>query len=257
MKQFFKIALIALALMVSVAPLSDAKIKRTKNKSAASTRIANVNELMRATSVTPNRDGFINRDNAPQRSANIKAVPFITADGNNVITKIYIKGKLTQNINDYFNFTYEGFDVYYLDFNYDDYTDICVISKIFPYGGATWLLWNPNLKKFELSNVSAQYFSLHPRSKTINFYYSSSMLLGEDLFQKCIYRNNKIETIEELVRYGYNEPSRPYFLRDPNSAELDDFDNSTGLSEQDIPKEWFIIMDSFGDIVTSRQQEHH
>ena len=217
-----------------------------RNTSASS--ISNINELLHAPSVTPNRDGFINRDNAPQSCSNVKAVPFITNDDNNVTTKIYIKGKLTQTLKSNYNFPDKGFAVYYLDFNYDGYIDIYVIAKEEPYGGAILFLWNSNLKKFEESNASAQYFSLHPSDKTINFYDYAMACMGDSHYEKCVFNNNKFEVIDEIVNFDCSENNNYYIgLGSYNRVSNFDCDKPNGVSYSHVSEEWRRIMHSFGD----------
>ena len=251
MKLFFRLSIVTLALLLSSAPMADAKVKSkrraTTQKAQQAKLPANINELMQAPYITPNKDGFINRRNAPQSNANVKATTTVKEDDNDVLIKIYVKGKLVQNLTAYYNFPF-GFFIYYLDFNYDGYTDIFVVSNEEPYGGAALLLWNPNLKKFEMKNDCAQSFSLHPLSKTISFYSCSMACMGEHHYEKCVFRNNKFEVIDELVEFPCDDGRTYYYMGLGCYNKIDfskEYENPKGLSINSVSQEWKNIMNSF------------
>lgn len=253
MKQFFRLSIVTLALLLSTAPMADAKVKNKRRATTQKTQQAklpaNINELMQAPYITPNRDGFINRRNAPQSNANVKATTTVKEDDNDVLIKIYVKGKLVQNLTADYNFPF-GFFIYYLDFNYDGYTDIFVVSNEDAYGGTSILLWNPDLKKFEINcedSECTQFFSLYPANKTINFYYLGGACMGEYKYEKCVFKNNKFEAVDELVELPCND-NRTYYYMGLGCHEKIDYSNEVenpkGLSINNVPQEWRNIINN-------------
>lgn len=245
---------IAMALLVG-SPMADAKVKNKRRATTQKTQQAklpaNINELMQAPYVTPNKDGFINRKNAPQNNSNLKATTYVKNDGNSVVIKIYIKDKLMQTFNSSFNFPDEGFSIYYLDINYDGYNDIYILANTNPYGGTLILLWNPDLKKFEISYhhfECTQFFSLQPANKTINFYYLGGACMGEYQYEKCVFKNSKFEVIDELVELPCDDGSSYYYIGLGCNNKIDyskELANPKGLPINSVPQEWQNIMNSF------------
>ena len=159
--------------------------------------------------------------------------------------------ELMQTFNSSFNSPDEGFSIYYLDINYDGYNDIYILANTNPYGGTLILLWNPDLKKFEISYhhfECTQFFSLQPANKTINFYYLGGACMGEYQYEKCVFKNSKFEVIDELVELPCDDGSSYYYIGLGCNNKIDyskELANPKGLPINSVPQEWQNIMNSF------------
>ena len=247
MKRIFKIALIAIALILSVAPMSDAKVKRTKHNSAAKLS-TNLNKLMKAPIIKTNAEGFyiINRD-APRSLPHIKTTTSQIKDSERS-AKIYIDGKLFQTV------TYEANldETMYLDANFDGYVDILFGAAFYREFGSIFL-WDPNLKKFVRAEGKDDFNGLmliNPSKKELYSFLSFGITIcGYSISQ---WNGNKLEMTEVLneikdlshwtnegyrkkynvIKGNYDEENiRPYLI-----METDDLSC--------VPSRWRAIMDN-------------
>ncbi len=254
MKRLFSISILIFALLCAFTQNADAKVKRTKRNGIATSNerimpaseITDINELMQAPKVTPNKDGFINRRNAPQNNAHLR-ISISQPDRNrynDLTIKFYINNKLTQKIDCELFLPYMKSYCFYLDLNYDGYTDVFIAPRTSNISGGKMFLWNPKSKEFDEMNVTAEYFTLHPASKTINFSYHGVHGYDETRYEKC---NAQLDDLDEIIEFPIPRSSRCYYYvgDDVDDYPSFNFDKPDGITRRELSKEWIKIIQSF------------
>ncbi len=158
--------------------------------------------------------------------------------------RIYMGNELLQDIKDEEGLVSEVEGVWYLDANFDGYTDIFIGTNE-PRNHNALLLWNPNEGKFQrvgsFGEPGLHGFMLHTPSKSV---IESEFSLSGAGLRRSTWRGNTLQTIESLeINYSTEDSdgSKPYEVRDAHSNVI-----AESYSQSHLSQEWQLILKAAG-----------
>ena len=238
---------IGLTLIICMAMMAGCK-KENSMATALATKAdaaeAPVDTFMKAPEIGVDRNGFVTLANCPFSDDHLRVD--VNEEGTSI--QIFYDDKEMQTVTDEDGLVAPRGDecpVYFLDANFDGYTDIFVgpgESRTY----STLLLWDASAKEFKrvgkLGEPSLQNFTLHPETKMV--YEGGSNSWCNVSYSKSTWENGQLKCLEELTvisdskEYAANGVKNQYTLR---TADGKDIKSTEQASE--LPGQWRYLLD--------------